>query len=101
MEGSSQGDPMDRGLSAPLSPNEEVTLRRVALGITGRGELRAANLARLIDLLLVEEIDGRLALSDLGWQRYQLLPKAPDIGNVAGSGELTAALKRIPRTDKR
>ncbi len=88
---------MDRGISAPLSPNEEVTLRRVALGIAGRKELRAADLARLIHLHLVEEIDGRLSLTDLGRQRYQLLPKAPDMVGVADTREFVAVLKRSLR----
>ena len=91
---------MDRGIKAPLSPNEEVTLRRVALGIARRGELRAADLTRLIHLLLVEEIDGRLTLSDLGRQRYQQLPKTSDMEDLADTREFVAVLKRSLREDK-
>ena len=54
---------MERGIVAPLSPNEEVTLRRVALGVAARNDLRANDLARLIRLRLVEEREGRLALT--------------------------------------
>ncbi len=90
---------MDRGIKAPLSPNEEVTLRWVALGIARRDELRAADLTRLIHLLLVEEIDGRLTLSDLGRQRYQQLPKASDMEDLADTREFVAVLKRSLRED--
>jgi hypothetical protein len=66
----------------------------VALGIAGREELRAADLARLIHLHLVEEFDGRLSLTELGRQRYRLLPKAPDMAGVADTREFVAVLKR-------
>ena len=92
---------MDRGISAPLSPNEEVTLRRVALGIAGREALRPANLARLIRLLLVEESDGRLALTELGRRRCRLLPKAANMGDLADTREVVAVLKRKLRQDRR
>ena len=91
---------MDRGLSAPLSPNEEVTLRRVALGIARREELRAADLAHLVRLHLVDEIHGRLTLSSLGRQRYQSLPKAAAMRGVADTRELIAVLKRSLREDE-
>jgi hypothetical protein len=91
---------MDRGIRAPLSPNEEATLRRVAQGIATRDEVRAADLAHLIHLLLVEEIDGRLTLSALGRQRYQLLPKAPGAADLAEPRALHAVLKRSLRQDE-
>jgi hypothetical protein len=78
-----------------------VTLRRVALGIAPRGKLRAADLTRLIHLLLVEEIDGRLVLTDTGRQRYQLLPKATDMGDIVDTREFVAVLKRGLRQDER
>jgi hypothetical protein len=78
-----------------------VTLRRIALGIAGREQLRTADLTRLIHLLLVEEVDGRLALTDTGRQRYRLLPKATDMGDIADTREFVAVLKRRLRQDKR
>ncbi len=60
---------MERGLLAPLSPNEENALRRVANGISKPKHLRAASLARLKHLALVEERDGRIRLTPLGAQR--------------------------------
>jgi hypothetical protein len=54
---------MERGLIAPLSPHEEVTLRRVALGISKAKLLPARDVAHLISLRLVDEKDGRLSLT--------------------------------------
>ena len=66
---------MDRGLKAPLSPHEESTLRRVALGISKAELLPARDVAHLISLRLVDEKDGRLSLTGLGRQRYEGLPR--------------------------
>jgi hypothetical protein len=55
---------------APLSPNEEITLRRVALGFGGRDRLSAQHVQRLEKLALIEEADGVLRLTELGLQRY-------------------------------
>ena len=62
---------MERGLKAPLSPNEEVTLRRLALGITEAKHLPARDVYYLIRLCLVDEEEGRLKLTDLGRERYR------------------------------
>jgi hypothetical protein len=67
---------MERGLVAPLSPHEEVTLRRIALGISKAKHLPARDVAHLICLCLVDEKDGRLSLTALGRQRYDGLPRA-------------------------
>ena len=62
---------MKRGLLAPLSPNEEQALRRVAHGISKPKHLRAASIERLKRLALVEEReDGRIRLTELGIQRF-------------------------------
>ena len=66
---------MERGLRAPLSPHEEITLRRVALGISKAKRLPARDVAHLIRLCLIDEKDGRLSLTALGRQRYQGLPR--------------------------
>jgi hypothetical protein len=63
--------PVERGLLAPLSPNEQTALRRVANGISKPRHLRAASIARLKLLALVEEQDGRIQLTALGAQRWQ------------------------------
>lgn len=60
---------MERGLLAPLSPNEQTALRRVADGISKPKHLRAASIARLKLLSLVEEREGRIRLTSLGTRR--------------------------------
>ncbi len=62
---------MERGLRAPLSPNEELTLRRVALGIALAKDLPSADLLRLRNLALIEDRGERLGLTTLGKERYQ------------------------------
>jgi hypothetical protein len=74
---------MDRGLKAPLSPHEESTLRRVALGISKAELLPARDVAHLIRLCLIDEKDGRLSLTALGRQRYQALPRPAARSDVA------------------
>jgi len=61
---------MKRGLIAPLSPNEEKALRRVAHGIALPTQPRDAAVERLFRLALVEEMDGGLHLTELGAQRF-------------------------------
>jgi hypothetical protein len=67
---SEQEDDMERGLLAPLSPNEEKALRRVAHGISKPKHLRDTSVDRLKLLALVEETDGRIHLTKLGIQRF-------------------------------
>ena len=63
-----------RGLLAPLSSHEEVTLRQVAMGSTQ--ELPAQHLKRLEQLKLIVSSGGGYQLTPLGRQRYNGLPKA-------------------------
>jgi hypothetical protein len=50
---------MERGALAPLSPNEEITLRRIAIGIARASKLRSRDVTRLIRLLWSShEMDG-------------------------------------------
>ncbi len=60
---------MERGLLAPLSPNEQTALRRVANGISKPKHLRQTSVDRLKQLELIEESDGRIRLTLLGEQR--------------------------------
>ena len=62
---------MERGLLAPLSPNEQTALRRVASGISKPKHLSAVSVARLKMLALVEEREGRIRLTELGATRCQ------------------------------
>jgi hypothetical protein len=56
-------------LLAPLSPHEEVTLRRVTLGIANPTDLSTRDVDRLKSLLLIEEYRAELRLSPTGRQR--------------------------------
>jgi len=67
---------MDRGLTAPLSPNEEVTLRRVAYGIARLDQLPPSHIARLKRLALIEDRDGSLFVTQTGRRRLANAPVA-------------------------
>ena len=60
---------MNRGMLAPLSPNELTALRRVANGISKPKQLRDTSVARLKLLALVEESEGLVRLTALGERR--------------------------------
>lgn len=61
---------MERGLLAPLSPNEQTALRRIANGISKSIQLRPTSVERLKKLALVEERGGAIQLTALGQQRH-------------------------------
>jgi len=65
---------MDRGLTAPLSPNEEVTLRRVAYGIAKSEDLQPSHVARLKRLTLIEDREGTLFVTQTGHRRLANAP---------------------------
>jgi hypothetical protein len=65
-----------RGRTAPLSPNEEISLRRVALGICQPADLPAQDIRRLKTLSLIEEHGAGLQLTPLGRERYLALPNS-------------------------
>lgn len=65
---------MDRGLKAPLSPNEEITLRRVAYGIAKPKELLARDVEHLSRLALIDRQGKRLIVTDLGRRRLAAMP---------------------------
>jgi hypothetical protein len=67
---------MARGRTAPLSPNEEVSLRRVAFGISKPADLPTRDIRRLKTLSLIEEHGAGLRLTPLGRERYLALPNS-------------------------
>lgn len=67
---------MLRGQTAPLSPNEEITLRRIALAMVSPEELPARAVARLQALALVKRVGDTIVLTPLGRARYEALPSA-------------------------
>jgi hypothetical protein len=65
---------MGRSLNAPLSPNEEVALRRVALGLAPKEVLPLQAITRLKYLVLIEDSETGLRLTDVGRRRHAALP---------------------------
>ncbi|MBV8186938.1 MAG: hypothetical protein JOY64_09095 [Alphaproteobacteria bacterium] len=63
---------MDRGLRAPLSPNEEIALRRVAYGSV---DVASRHADRLVKLALVEPHELGLRLTTVGVQRVKALSR--------------------------
>jgi len=91
---------VDRGLSAPLSPNEEVTLRRVAYGVVVAKTLHPAHLVRLKRLALIEDRDGALSITVMGQQRLAKSPvRRLDTAPVAVDDGV-AALARVLKVTK-
>jgi hypothetical protein len=85
---------MARVLSAPLSPREEVTLRRVALGITSLNDLPTAHLMRLEQLGLIKLDGDRANLTRVGEAHYQSLPRAAVSNSEGRSSQLVRVLVR-------
>lgn len=88
-----------RGILAPLSPNEEITLRRIALGFGTHDRLPPRHVHRLQQLALIEEQDGTLRLTQLGLQRYASLERPEKWGSETGSQEISRLLSRQTRRD--
>lgn len=65
---------MTSGLLAPLSPQEEIALRRIAHGSLVV-DVQVAS--RLIALALIQRTSSGLRLTPLGRLRFNALPKAP------------------------
>lgn len=65
---------MTSGLLAPLSPQQEVALRRIAHASL---VVDAPTASTLTALALVERTNGGLRLTPLGRLRFNALPKAP------------------------
>jgi hypothetical protein len=82
---------MDRGLKTPLSPHEEVTLRRIALGVANPADLPAKNVERLKALVLIEEHGAGLRLTPVGKRRYLALPNSGAVDSGA-PGEAAAKI---------
>ena len=83
---------MTRGSLAPLSANEEVTLRRVALGITKAANLSELDIKRLRALSLIEDNAGGLRLTPTGRERYLALPKSAAVDQADSPDDPVAKL---------
>ena len=85
----------DRGLLAPLSPHEEVTLRRMAIGIAKLPDLPGRNIERLKALLLIEEHGGGFRLTSVGRERYLALPKSAGISEPEAPSKLVSKMSEF------
>ena len=86
---------MTRGSLAPLSPHEETTLRRVALGVSKAAILAKLEVKRLKALALIEERDGELRLTDMGRERYLALPRNLAVDQSGSSEDLISRLGKF------
>jgi hypothetical protein len=76
----SEENAMKNGLFAPLTEDEEVTLRRVAYGQSSVRTLRRPDLARLYQVRFIEDSTNGPRLTADGKLRFGILPKAASLG---------------------
>lgn len=81
---------MERGSRAPLSPNEQRALARIATGFSPRSLLPAHDVAQLEKLGLIHTIDDWLELTAIGRDRYRQVTGA--IAPDSSPEEINAAL---------
>jgi hypothetical protein len=81
---------MDRGIRAPLSPNEARTLCRIGTDLTTRAMLSGRDVRQLMMLQLVRDVAGWLELTAGGRARYRQISGA--IAPGSPSDEINAAL---------
>ena len=62
---------------AYLSPNEETTLRRIAMGVLESKDVREADAKRLTALGLITETDGLVIPTAKGLERLSFAPPPP------------------------
>ena len=86
-----------KGLLAPLSSNEEVTLRRVAMGPIAAHKLPTEHLKRLEQLKLIEAAGGGHQLTPLGRQRYNELPRPAALATDGSPREIEQILANVIR----
>lgn len=87
-----------RGLLAPLSSNEEITLRRVAMGTSPSHKLSVEHLKRLEQLKLIEAGKDGYQLTPLGRRRYNELPRPADVATDGSPGEIERVLFNAMRS---
>jgi hypothetical protein len=86
---------MTRGSLAPLSPHEEIILRRVALGIAQSPQLSKSDVKRLKALSLIEENGGGLGLMPAGRERYLALAKSAAVDPSESPDDFVSKLAEI------
>ena len=89
------------GIHAPLSPHEEVTLRRIALATVPAEQLPNAHVRRLQQLNLIETDGTGYRLTPAGRERYNALPRATDWEPDGSVGAVERLLSEIIRSPSR
>lgn len=75
-----------------LSAHQQVTLRRIALGVVPLGTLPKADVAHLKAVGLIEVGQATATLTPLGRLRYEALPRPKGTAPAAAATDLAAAL---------
>jgi hypothetical protein len=98
----SKGQPITRSPAAttrsqlaPLSANEEISLRRVAHGQSDVARLRAQDLVRLKALHLITADPRQPVLTAEGKRRFDALPKPAPVATFDAESEMMAQLDSI------
>lgn len=86
---------MKRSQDAPLSTNEEITLRRIAHGQSDVAHLRAEDLMRLRSLALITGTPRAPLLTTAGKARFDQLTKPAGAAQFNAQNELLATLGRL------
>jgi len=94
---------MSRRSGAPLSPNEETTLRRVAQGAGPDTDHAASDVRRLAAFDLIESVSGKYVLTGAGRRRVSGLPLTIDTAchDQAAFGEAGKALSQFYARSRR
>lgn len=94
---------MPRRSGAPLSPNEEKTLRRVAHDGAVESDRVAGDVRRLEAFELIKTVDGRFVLTKAGRRRMDGLRPLVDTGcrDQAAYGEVGKALSQFYERSRR
>lgn len=79
-----------------LTPDEEVTLRRVAFGQSDVRAMRAQDLTRLRNLRLIQDSKDGPCLTVSGRERFEELPKAMLMDR--GPKDLMSAMAKVFKT---
>ena len=88
-------------LTTVLTPEEEITLRRVAFGQSEVRAMRAPDLAQLRKLRLIEDSKDGPRLTPAGRKIFDTLPKAAAQRDSRSFGDLMAQMGRLPGDPQR
>jgi hypothetical protein len=78
-----------------LTPEEEITLRRVAFGESVVRALRAPDLKKLRELRLIEDGKDGPQVTALGRRRFETLPKVASLDRGRAGDDLMTSMTRM------